>query len=822
MKSAGFNRFFLASTAFGLVLVLSNHPGMAQRIGQQDIDTAVPMPEASLRPSLTANNVADIARQAPPAEPGADPKQETAAPASEPAQPEPADSAVSQQPIGAAVPMPETPLLPPPLTANDVADIARQAPPAEPGAEPKQETAAHASEPAQPEPADSAVSQQQIGAAVSMPDTTLPAPLTAKDIASSPGAAPAETAKTAQKQEIAPGADPATADSAVSQQQIGAAVSMPDTTLPAPLTAKDIASSPNAAPAETAKTAQKQAATLASATADGAVADQLHDMIASKLDRIVKRKADREGVELFYKARNYAPLWVSNGDADARAKAAIAYLAQVDSVGLDPNDYPTPDFKSVVTAETLAQDELKLTASVLSYARQAQIGRIHFSRVGTDIQFNLVAPEPAKVLADLADGNDAGKVLDGFNPPQPEFKALSAKLAKLRKRPAASDTKAEDKPEPPRVHVPDGKILRPGMKDARVVSLRKRLDIAGDKDNPLYDDEVRDAVKTFQTDSEIAVDGNLGLNTVRALNGEKKVAHGPSTNLIDTIIVNMERWRWMPRNLGNPHVIVNVPEYTLTLYNDGRPYWHTKIVAGKPGKATPMVSADMKFITVNPTWNVPPSIIQNEYLPALQVDPQALDRIGLKITQDQDGTIHVWQPPGAGNALGRIRFNFPNKFLVYQHDTPDKYLFARQKRAYSHGCMRVQNPLTYSEKLLSLVLPNEHYTEARLEGMFGGSETNINFPKLIPVHLTYQTAFVDDHGKLQLREDVYGRDARMIAILKGSERKVADIAIERHANISSKPVRMPVGLYGDRGYYSGPRYSGGGYSGPSFLEFLSR
>jgi len=179
----------------------------------------------------------------------------------------------------------------------------------------------------------------------------------------------------------------------------------------------------------------------------------------------------------------------------------------------------------------------------------------------------------------------------------------------------------------------------------------------------------------------------------------------------------------------------------------------------------------------------------------------------LKLTQDADGTVHISQPPGAGNALGRIRFNFPNKFLVYQHDTPDKYLFARDKRAYSHGCMRVQNPLTYGEKLLSLVLPKEHYTEARLEGMFGGSEININFPKFIPVHLTYQTAFVDDAGKLQLRDDVYGRDAKMIAILKGSERKVADIAVERAPNSSSKPVRMPVGTYGGPSGYS---YGGGG------------
>ena len=248
----------------------------------------------------------------------------------------------------------------------------------------------------------------------------------------------------------------------------------------------------------------------------------------------------------------------------------------------------------------------------------------------------------------------------------------------------------------------------------------------------------------------------------------------------------------------------------MTLYNNDKVYWHTKIVAGKPGKATPMVSAEMKFITVNPTWNVPPSIIENEYLPALQQDPEALDRIGLKLTQDPDGTIHISQPPGAGNALGRIRFNFPNKFLVYQHDTPDKYLFAKDKRAYSHGCMRVQNPLTYGEKLLSLVLPQEHYTEARLERMFGGNEININFPKNIWVHLTYQTAFVDEDGKLQFRDDVYGRDARMIAILKGSERKVADIAIERKPDTSSKPVRMPVGMYG-----GGNSYSGGG-----FFDFL--
>jgi L,D-transpeptidase YcbB len=606
-----------------------------------------------------------------------------------------------------------------------------------------------------------------------------------------------------------------------------ASIPRPDTTLPPPLTLKDIEKpAPLGKPTPVVKDEPQQTATtpaaepakaVPTATAGGEVGDKLRELITGKqFDRLVPRKADRAGIEAYYSGRNYAPLWVTNTAINDRAKSASAYLAQVDTVGLDPNDYPLPRFNSGSSPDALAEDELKLTLSALTFARHAEIGRIHYTRVGSDIQYDLVPPEPASVLAKLAESSDAGNVLDSYNPPQPEFKALKDKLAELRKGTLDANPKTEAKPDKPRVHVPDGKILRPGMKDARVVALRKRLDIAGDKDNPLYDDAVRDAVKTFQTESELEVDGNLGPNTTRALNGEQKEVRRPSHNPIDTILVNMERWRWLPRDLGNPHVTVNVPDYTLTLYNDGKVYWHTRIVVGKPNLATPMVSAEMKFITVNPTWNVPPSIIEKEYLPALEQDPQALERIGLKLTQEADGTIRISQPPGAGNALGRIRFNFPNKFLVYQHDTPDKYLFAREKRAYSHGCMRVQNPLTYGEKLLSLVLPKERYTEAKLESMFGSSEININFPKVIPVHLTYQTAFVDDAGKLQLREDVYGRDAKMLAIIKSSERKVADIGVERAPNTSSKPVRMPVGAYG--GPSGGYSYGGGG--GNHFFDWL--
>ena len=146
---------------------------------------------------------------------------------------------------------------------------------------------------------------------------------------------------------------------------------------------------------------------------------------------------------------------------------------------------------------------------------------------------------------------------------------------------------------------------------------------------------------------------------------------------------------------------------------------------------TPIMTADMKYITVNPTWNVPPSIVNHEYLPALAQDPTVLDRMGLKVGHNPDGSVHIWQPPGDKNALGRIRFNFPNKFLVYQHDTPDKYMFAYDKRAFSHGCMRVQNPPHYAEVLLSLVRPNDGYSEDRIKKMIAeGGETDIQFPTL--------------------------------------------------------------------------------------------
>jgi murein L,D-transpeptidase YcbB/YkuD len=345
--------------------------------------------------------------------------------------------------------------------------------------------------------------------------------------------------------------------------------------------------------------------------------------------------------------------------------------------------------------------------------------------------------------------------------------------------------------------------LKPGTEDPRVPILRKRLEIAGDLDSHRYDTEVAEAVVKFQKGAGLTPDGLAGPATVRAINGP---ARGSK---VDAILATMERWRWMPRDLGRNYSMLNIPDFTVKVVKSGTPIWQTRVVVGKPNMKTPLISDTMKFITVNPTWNVPPSIIANEYLPALQQDPGVLDRMGLRLEENRDGTVRIYQPPGDNNALGRVRFNFPNKFLVYQHDTPDKNLFAKDVRAFSHGCMRVQDPVKYAEVVLSLAVPGEDYSQERIRRMFGPSEQNINFVRPLPVHITYQTAYVEG-GKLVIRDDVYGHDAALMAQLKGGDRRVADVpVVRRQASFSRDELRLPNGVYygsydGGRGYGRNP------------------
>src|SRR5882724_2697849 len=554
------------------------------------------------------------------------------------------------------------------------------------------------------------------------------------------------------------------------------------------------------------------------APADQPVADKLRDMMGAKSLRYFDRKAERVAVEKFYTARDYAPLWTQGGTLNESGKGIIVRLKDAASDGLNASDYPVPDFAAATNPDALAEAELKLTASMLDYARHAQSGRMHWSQVSGDIQYPEHPTDPAEVLANVTSAKDASAALDSYNPPQKLYRELRAKLAALR-----------GQGDGPVIQIADGPVLKytpargkkqPAveMEDARVPQLRAKLGISENADGTHYDAKVAEAVRKFQEGAELKANGVLDDRTVKALNSPKR------DRQTDTVIVNMERWRWLPRQLGAPslgdaYVILNIPDYTLKVMQRGAQVWTTKVVTGQPGiHATPLLTETMKFITVNPTWNVPPSIVYNEYLPALQQDPTVLERMGLRLEHNRDGSVHISQPPGEANALGRIRFNFPNKFLVYQHDTPDKHLFAKEERPFSHGCMRVQNPDQYAAILLNITEPNGKYTPEKIRSMYGQSEIDLKFPTPVPVNITYQTAFVDDAGKLQIRRDIYGRDATMIGLLKNNRNKDLETLVS-HAqpNYARPKDTLPAGVNfaSDNTSSAGPSFFERLFGGPS-------
>jgi murein L,D-transpeptidase YcbB/YkuD len=279
------------------------------------------------------------------------------------------------------------------------------------------------------------------------------------------------------------------------------------------------------------------------------------------------------------------------------------------------------------------------------------------------------------------------------------------------------------------------------------------------------------AESKFKAESRLRKTRTLSQNAAREQSGLEAV--------IGKIVVNMERWRWMPRQLGADHVIVNIPDFALNVVRDDAVAWTTNLVVGERSSPTPIMSADMTSITLNPIWNIPKSIVEKEYLPAIDDDPEHMERIGIRAARYTDGSVHVYQLPGEWSALGQIRFNFPNRFSVYQHDTPERSLFAQKMRAYSHGCMRVEKPLIYATVLLAMIAPEQDYTTERLYGLLGGDEIDIDLPRPIPVHLTYQTAFVDDAGSLQMREDIYRYDERLSAALTRAPARPADVLAAR-------------------------------------------
>jgi murein L,D-transpeptidase YcbB/YkuD len=641
-----------------------------------------------------------------------------------------------------------------------------------------------------PAPAASAAPtepQAETPAAAASPPAT---PDSTQSSAQSPGQ-PENPAAASAPAAPAASAAPAEPAAAASPAQPGGQTETPAAEATPPAAMPDSTGSVDTAPANPATATMAPPASPAP-TIDQQVADALQQLTTGKFDRVLGGKSERTAVDAFYSGRSYAPLWIADGHANARAQAAADYLAHVDADGLDPADYPVPDFNAITDPQALAEAELKFSATIITYAHHAAIGRVAWSRVSPDIEYDTKAPDPATVLAAMADARDVAAALDSYEPHAAGYLALKKKLAEIR-------AGAGDGLKP---LIPGGPVLKIGEQDDRVAQVRKKLGLSDDGSNT-YDKALAEAVKKFQKEHELKPTGTLTAATVDALNGPRP-AH-----VIDTVIANMERWRWMPHDLGNPYVMINLPDFTAAVFNDGKRVWKTKIVIGKTDMPTPITTAMMKFITVNPVWHVPPSIINREYLPAMAQDPTVMQRMGLVVEHDGSGRVTgIYQPPGDNNAEGRLRFNFPNKFLVYQHDTPDKYMFGYARRAFSHGCMRTQDPVKYAEVLLSLVRPNDGYTEERIRKMFGPQEINIDFPKFIPIHITYQTAFVDSEGKLQFRDDIYGRDKALLAILHNpQEMRVADIPVERHIDAVHREIlSVPdsPSLFGGPSTGSGP------------------
>jgi len=465
--------------------------------------------------------------------------------------------------------------------------------------------------------------------------------------------------------------------------------------------------------------------------------------------RHLLHRKEREAIAAFYALRGYAPIWSSEGKPNVEVAPVILRLRHAADDGLDIKGVP-PDF-SAATSEEIAAADLALTDSVVAYGLQASGSRVDPHMISRLIGEEPEVADPAVILALVATaGEGAGTELQKFNPQQRGYAALREKLLELRHGRSAPLRESA---------IPAGPSLRPGMRDPRVPLIRARLSLDDESEpdagDPVYDKRTAAAVADFQKANGLPPSGILTARTVAALSGVQ------SSGIEAEILANMERWRWMPRDLGKSHIEVNIPNYEAIVVENGAVALRTRVVVGKEETPTPVFSDTMRFLIVNPYWNVPPSILRKEMLPRLAADPHYLQRMGYEVFS-RAGHLAVRQPPGERNALGRIKFMFPNDYSVYMHDTPMHALFASQKRAFSHGCVRVDDPFHFAETVLGRA---NGWSEQRIKKLIGGKERYVYLPNPLPIHLEYFTAFVDEAGELQLRDDVYGYSHRVKAAL---------------------------------------------------------
>jgi len=504
---------------------------------------------------------------------------------------------------------------------------------------------------------------------------------------------------------------------------------------------------------------------------DDPVAEELHIQLANGTRTgTFEHKRHYAALLAFYGQRDWRPLWTANGEVTPAGRRIINHLRHADEDGLDPAAYPVSarGFDDLVqdTPEAVVEIELTLAESALEYAEHAQAGRVAPQKISGYFKQVPARPDPIEVLRRLARTNTPERVLAAYNPPHEGYRRLRAKLAELRQRDTAGAAE-------PTVPVPAGPTIRFGDSDDRVPVLRARLKTEAPTDpgdDVFFDDALAEAVMDFQRRNNLRPDGIVGPRTIAVLNGE--VDRDP----IADIIANMERWRWVPRDFGAFHVYVNIPEFVVRVQRAGRTVHSTRIVVGTTKNQTPIFSDEMEHIIVNPYWNVPLSIARKEMLPSIQANPggyfarhnyevvyngRVVSPYSVEWSAANLRNIRIRQRPGARNALGRIKFMFPNQHSIYLHDTPSKSLFERDVRAFSHGCVRVHNPLEFADA----VLVGSSWNSDRVKKILGGNERRIDLPSHIPVHLTYFTSVVNGRGELENHPDIYGHHRKLRAAL---------------------------------------------------------
>jgi murein L,D-transpeptidase YcbB/YkuD len=300
------------------------------------------------------------------------------------------------------------------------------------------------------------------------------------------------------------------------------------------------------------------------------------------------------------------------------------------------------------------------------------------------------------------------------------------------------------------------KSLKKGTRSPDIVIIKKRLAISGDlpgtDTSQVFNDTLVTAVKNFQARHGFSETGIVSDSLIKEMNV-------PVTKRLEQLLMNMDRMRWLANNPSGNLIVVNIPEFVLHVYEGKQKAFDIDVVVGKEGHNTMMFNGDLNQVVFSPYWNVPPSIVAKEILPEMEKNPNYIAKENMEITGNDDGLPVVRQKPGAGNALGKVKFLFPNSFNIYFHDTPAKSLFEKDKRAYSHGCIRLKEP----EKFANYVLRNQpEWTPEKIsEAMNSGDEKYVKVKDPIPVVITYYTAWVDENGRLNFREDIYGHDERL-------------------------------------------------------------